>query len=270
MDYTYKKDIEEFRAFLIRKRYSINTIKNYIYQVEHFLNSNLTEREYIDDLINEKDIAINTQNMIINAVKLFKKQIKHESSEILFQRPRRGKPLPVVLSKDEVLSILETIKNIKHRTIISIIYASGLRVSEITQLKLEHIDYKRSSILIKQGKGAKDRFVPLSPSIKDMIEEYKKEYKPNIYLFNGQKGAKLSIRTVQYIFQRALKSSGINKKATVHTLRHSYATHLLEAGTDIRVIQKILGHASTKTTEIYTHVSTALICRVKSPFDTLS
>lgn len=261
--------IEEFKNYLIRKRYSKNTIKNYTHYIKKFLLSNLSDNEFIHREITEKDISVNTQNIIINAIKLYTERIIREKHEVLYQRPRREKRLPTVLSKDEVLKIINSIKNIKHRTIISIIYSAGLRVSEITNLKLMDIDYTRDTIIVKNGKGNKDRIVPLSPKIKELINQYKQTYSPNLYLFNGQTGKKYSIRSIQQIFKQALLKANIKKEATVHTLRHSYATHLLKAGTDIRIIQKILGHSSTKTTEIYTHVSTTLINSIKSPFDSL-
>lgn len=261
--------IEDFRHFLIRKRYSKNTIKNYTHYLEKFLLSNLSDSEYIHREITEKEISVNTQNLIINAIKLYTERIKHEKHDILYQRPRRERQLPSVLSKVEITSIVKTVTNIKHRAIITLIYSAGLRVSEVVNLQLNHIDYHRRVLIIKHSKGNKDRLVPLSDKLETIIDTYKKNYTPHIYLFNGQKGGKYSIRSIQNIFKKALTKANIQKPATVHTLRHSYATHLMEAGTDLRVIQKILGHASSKTTEIYTHVSTTLITKVKSPLDSI-
>ena len=153
--------------------------------------------------------------------------------------------------------------------VIALIYSAGLRLSEAVNLRLQDIDRTREVITIKAGKGKKDRQVPLSEKIVVMIHTYLNEYNPKEYLFEGQKGGKYSVKSVQNIFQKALQKADIKKKATVHTLRHSFATHLLEKGTDIRVIQEILGHASTKTTEIYTHVSTRTISSIRSPLDDL-
>lgn len=173
------------------------------------------------------------------------------------------------MAQREVSAIIRSISNTKHRTAICLIYSAGLRVSEAINLRLADIDYDRGMIRIAQSKGRKDRHVPLSERLCAYLEEYLAEYTPKVWLFEGQKGGRYSIRSIQQIFHRACRSAGIRKPATVHTLRHSFATHLLENGTDLRIIQELLGHASTRTTEIYTHVSTALITRVTSPLDEL-
>jgi len=150
-----------------------------------------------------------------------------------------------------------------------LIYSGGLRISEVTSLKLSDIDSKRGVIRIRESKGAKDREVPLSQKALEQLRFYYKEYKPSEYLFEGQFGGKYSTRSIQTLFRKALKTCGITKKATVHTLRHSYATHLLENGTDLRIIQELLGHKSSKTTEIYTHVSNRIKQKIPDPLDQL-
>lgn len=188
----------------------------------------------------------------------------------LIQRPRSEKKLPNVLSKQEVKLILESLQNTKHKAMLSLLYACGLRRSELLNIKLQDILSDRKLLHIKQSKGKKDRIVPLSDKLLDMLRDYYKTYKPKVWLFEGQQeGETYSERSLELVFKNALKQSGIKKPATLHWLRHSYATHLLENGTDLRYIQELLGHKSSKTTEIYTHVSTQSIQQIKSPFDDL-
>ena len=185
-------------------------------------------------------------------------------------RPKRAKLLPNVLSKEEVKAILNAHSNIKHKMMLSLIYSCGLRCGELRVLKPVHIDSKRNIVLLKNSKGQKDRIVPLSPFILEMLRDYFKIYKPKTYLFEGQNPGELySEKSLQSVLKQALQKAKITKPATLHWLRHSYATHLLESGTDLRYIQELLGHNSSKTTEIYTHVSTKNIQQIKSPFDDL-
>ena len=167
-------------------------------------------------------------------------------------------------------AILQAHKNIKHRTMLSLIYACGLRRGELLNLKIGDIDSKRGMLRINQGKGAKDRMVPISPKVVDMLREYYRTEKPKVYLFEGaNSGQPYSAKSLENVLNQAVRKSGIHKKPTLHWLRHSYATHLLESGTDLRYIQELLGHKSSKTTEIYTHVSTGNLQQIKSPFDEL-
>lgn len=185
-------------------------------------------------------------------------------------RPKSERLLPNVLSKAEIKSILTALVNIKHQTMLSMIYSCGLRRSEMLNLKPADIDSKRQLVIIRQAKGRKDRIVPLSANILVMLRNYYKAYQPKTWLFEGQlAGEKYSEKSLQCIIKQAVNKANIKKPVTLHWLRHSYATHLLEAGTDLRYIQEILGHRSSKTTEIYTHVSTKNIRNIKSPFDDL-
>jgi integrase/recombinase XerD len=185
-------------------------------------------------------------------------------------RPKREKLLPNVLSKEEIKLILNAHSNIKHKAMLSLIYSCGLRRSELLNLKPSDIDSKRNIIIVRQAKGKKDRIAPLSLKIIEMLREYFILYKPSIYLFEGQtKGTAYDERSLQKVLKQAIEKVGIKKPVTLHWLRHSYATHLLENGTDLRYIQEILGHSSSKTTEIYTHVSTKSIQKITSPFDYL-
>ena len=211
------------------------------------------------------------QNQVVNAIKLFYRKIQQRKLEIdLIERPRTEKKLPNVLSKEEVKSILEALDNIKHKTMLCLIYACGLRRSELIQLKINDIDSKRGVLIIRQSKGKKDRIVPLSERIIVLLREYYQIYKPEIYLFEGQQvGFSYSEKSLESVMKKAKQVAKINKPVTLHWLRHSYATHLLECGTDLRYIQELMGHKSSRTTEIYTHVSTKSLEHIRSPFDDL-
>ena len=206
----------------------------------------------------------------INAVKFYFEKVKQQP-QMFFNIPRPKKPLtlPKMLSKTEVLRLFKVIDNTKHLLIIKLCYGMGLRVSEIVKLKITHIDSQRMQVLIKGAKGKKDRYVNLPESVLELLRGYYKEYRPKEWLFEGQYGGSYSARSVQAIFKRAMIKANINKSIGVHGLRHSYATHLLESGADLRFIQQLLGHYSIKTTQIYTHVSNSALANLKSPLDTL-
>jgi len=195
--------------------------------------------------------------------------LKELDPEII-RRPRNAKPLPQVLSKEDVKAILEAHKNIKHRTMLSLLYACGLRRSELLNLKPQDIDARRRMLRVNRGKGAKDRLIPISERVLELLEAYYRCEKPVTYVFEGQcAGKKYSARSFQQVLKDALEKAKIDKPVTLHWLRHSYATHLLEGGTGLRFIQELLGHKSSKTTEIYTHVSQKSLQRIRSPFDDL-
>jgi len=203
--------------------------------------------------------TIDTVLSIFQGERVFVDQIK---------RPKKDKKLPVVLNKDEVLRIFSSVKNVKHRAILMLTYSSGIRVGEVVRLKKDDIDSKRRLIHIKGSKGRKDRYTLLSDTALKALREYWKEYRPKIWLFPGQdKNKHISVRSVEKIFSTACHKADITKHVTVHSLRHSFATHLLESGVDLRYIQELLGHKNSKTSEIYTHVSTRDIGRIKSPLD---
>ncbi|WNM23169.1 tyrosine-type recombinase/integrase [Flavobacterium capsici] len=273
--------IEKFRQYLRSKRYSENTISTYCDALKSFLVFYNTKR--IAELTNEDIIVYNNQyilknrlsasyqNQIVNAIKLFFSIIRNTKIDVdIIHRPKRAKVLPNVLSKEEVKAILEAHSNVKHKMMLSMIYSCGLRCGELLALKPLHIDSKRNIVLLQNSKGKKDRIAPLSPKILEMLREYYKLYKPTTYLFEGQTaGNPYDSRSLQMVLKQALQKARITKPVTLHWLRHSYATHLLESGTDLRYIQELLGHNSSKTTEIYTHVSTKSIQQIKSPFDDL-
>jgi integrase/recombinase XerD len=273
--------METFKRYLLSKRYSPNTIKTYSEALKSFLTfcntkaikeiSNEDVIAYNNDYILKNKFSSSYQNQIVNAIKLFFKIVKETAIEIdKIHRPKREKVLPNVLSKEEIKAILEAPKNLKHKAMLSMIYSCGLRRSELLNLKPNDIDSKRNVVIIRQSKGKKDRITPLSPKILTLLRAYYKEYSPKVYLFEGQeKNTQYSARSLEEVLKKSITLAKINKPVTLHWLRHSYATHLLESGTDLRYIQELLGHNSSKTTEIYTHVSTKNIQQIKSPFDDL-
>ena len=204
-------------------------------------------------------------------VKLFYKNRFNRTMELNFiRRPRSKKRLPNVLSKEEVKSILQTPTNLKHQAMLSLIYACGLRKSELLNLTLKDILSDRGLLFIQQSKGKKDRVVPISNKLIELLRDYYKAFKPKTWLFEGQQsGVKYSERSIQLVLNQAVTKAKIKKPVSLHWLRHSYATHLLESGTDLRYIQELLGHSSSRTTEIYTHVSTRNLQQLRSPFDDL-
>ena len=276
-----QRSLQSFKSWLRSKRYSENTIKAYLDAMKSFLvfhNTKLVSDLTNDDVIqynNEyilsHNLSASYQNQIVNAIKLFFKTVKDTKIDIdKVHRPKRSKILPNVLSKEEVKKILEAHSNLKHKTMLSVIYSCGLRCSELLHLKFSDIDSKRGIVIIRQSKGRKDRITPLSLKILIMLREYYSAYKPKIWLFEGHDvGTQYSEKSLQSVLKQALQKTGITKPVTLHWLRHSYATHLLESGTDLRYIQELLGHSSSKTTEIYTHVSTKSLQQIKSPFDDL-
>ena len=265
---------------MTRRRYSPRTIEVYTSLVRSYLSvlknrkpKDLTDEDigrYITKYYVKVGHSRSYQNQAVNALKLFyRAEYNREIGEAVSLRPKREYKLPNVLSQKEVQVILSYFTNSKHKTIFYLIYSGGLRISEVTSLKLFDIDSKRGVIRIRESKGARDREVPLSLKALDQLRIYYKEYKPAEYLFEGQFGGQYSTRSIQTLFRKAIKVCGIKKKATVHTLRHSYATHLLENGTDLRIIQELLGHKSSKTTELYTHVSRKTKLRIPNPLDQL-
>ncbi|TDE52897.1 site-specific tyrosine recombinase/integron integrase [Flavobacterium sp. GT3P67] len=273
--------IEKFKQWLRSKRYSESTLTTYSEALKSFLVfyrekpiADITNEDvivYNNDYILKNNLSASYQNQIVNALKLFYRTVQNKLIVVdAIHRPKRSKSLPNVLSKEEVKLILNAHSNIKHKTMLSMIYSCGLRRSELLNLKFSDIDSKRNIVLLKNAKGKKDRIAPLSPKILKMLREYYIAYKPKTWLFEGQNvGEMYSEYSLQSVLKQALQKVGNTKPVTLHWLRHSYATHLLESGTDLRYIQELLGHSSSKTTEIYTHVSTKSIQQIKSPFDDL-
>lgn len=281
LDEGHKGRIQVFEEWLRSRRYSENTVKVYTDALKSFLlfcNSKPVEQiqesdvvRYNNEYILKNGLSSSYQNQIVNAIKLFfRTQENCSLNPDLVHRPKREKTLPNVLSKEEVKMILCAPVNIKHRAMLSLIYSCGLRRGELLNLQPTDIDAKRGIVIIRQGKGKKDRIAPLSEKILALLREYYVAYRPKTWLFEGQKpGTPYDERSLASVLKQALAKTSIKKLVTLHWLRHSYATHLHESGTDIRYIQELLGHKSSKTTEIYTHVSTRHIQKIKSPFDDL-
>jgi integrase/recombinase XerD len=276
-----KEKITEFKNWMQSKRYSTSTINTYSDSLQTFLR--YYQAKTIEEITNDDLIVFNNQyilanqlsaslqNQVVNAVKLFFRSVVNKQIDPeLIHRPKTQKLLPNVLSKEEIKLILNALGNVKHKAMLRVIYSCGLRRSELLTLKLTDIDSKRHLIVIRQSKGKKDRIVPLSEKILELLREYYIAYKPKLWLFEGQdKKSAYDESSLANVLKQALEKSKINKPVTLHWLRHSYATHLLENGTDLRYIQEILGHSRSSTTEIYTHVSDLSIRKVISPFDNL-
>jgi len=273
----FRRCPKEFLQKLELKKYSFNTAKIYIYYFEEFINYyrklDLLEinedniKDYLSYQINLGK-ADSTLNQIINSIKFYYEMVLGMPNRFYdLERPRPTERLPEVLDKTEIIKIINHTNNLKHRCILSVIYSAGLRVSELLSLKLTDIDSKRMMIRVKNAKGGKDRYTLLSTNVLAELRNYFMEYRPSIYLFEGQKNNKYSSSSVLKILKRASKNAGIKKQVKTHMLRHSFATHLLEQGTDLRSIQTLLGHSSLTTTEIYTHVANNIMKTIKNPLD---
>jgi len=273
-------ELSEYNRLLRLKNYSLSTINTYTRHFEKFIEyfkgeeiSELSKDQVMDFLFVEiqKDFSAAYQNQLVNSIKFYYEKVLGRQKEF-YNLPRAKKPrkLPTVLSEEEIITLLDKPENLKHKCILYLIYSAGLRISEAVNMKVADIDSKRNLILIRGAKGKKDRTTLLSQKLLEMLRHYYKLYKPKEYLFEGETGGQYSVTTIQKVFNKALKASGIRKNATVHSLRHSFATHLLERGTDLRYIQELLGHESSKTTEIYTHVTMKAKDKIVSPLDNLN
>ncbi|MEF3080110.1 site-specific tyrosine recombinase/integron integrase [Winogradskyella poriferorum] len=269
----YKPCPESYLLKLELKRYSANTVKNYVSSFESFINhfkdKELNEineadiRKYLQSMIKE-GVSDSHVNLMINSIKFYYETVLGMPNRFYsIERPRKKKTLPKVLSKEEVLRMIDCTSNIKHRCIVALLYSSGLRRSELLKLRTTDIDSKRMVINIRGAKGCKDRLTVLSPSLLTDLRDYYREYRPKKHLFESPKGGKYSASSVLKIVKRAAIRAKVKQKVTPHMLRHSFATHLLEEGTDLRHIQLLLGHNSTKTTEIYTHVANKTFGEIK-------
>jgi len=253
------------------RRFSVKTVKSYLFAVSKFLEyskgKNLNEnavKDYIQNLIKIKNPSTVSSN--ISAIEFFFNKVLNQNLKI--PHPKRNKTIPNILTTKEIKKLIDNTSNIKHRLIIKLIYGCGLRVSEIINLKKKDLNFDEDLIYIKLAKGKKDRFVKIPESIKEDLESY---YKLNDseYFFESNRKGKLTTATIQKIVKNAAKKAGIKKRVYPHLLRHSFATHLLEQGTDLRIIQKLLGHSNIKTTQVYTQISQASIKNIKSPLDNL-
>lgn len=274
----YKTLTRYYSKYLSGKRYSKSTIDSYSFLVIDFLTYNksmelneLTLRQvelYIEDVFLKRKYSISTQRQLVSALKLFKSFCPEVGFDALeLERPKKDRKLPVVLSKEEIINLIRLTKNLKHRAIIALIYSCGLRISELINLEIKHIDVSRRQLHIKNAKGRKDRYVIIAESFMPLLHNYMTTYEPNLYFVEGHKGNRYSPESIRKFLKTSCKRAGIYKRVTPHTLRHSYATHLLENGIDLRYIQELLGHAKPETTMIYTHVAQKDLLAIKSPLD---
>jgi integrase/recombinase XerD len=273
-----RKCPDEYLNKLKVKRYSHHTITTYVGMFTDFINyyhdkptDDIDERDiknYLLYLYDKRGVSSSYQNQAVNAIKFYYEKVKGGERKIyLIDRPRTEHKLPVVLSFEEVMRIIKVTKNIKHKCILMTLYSGGLRIGELLRLKMKDLDYDRMKIHVKDAKGNKDRFTILSEKLVMMLKEYFVDYKPQVYLFEGAGGNPYSESSAQQIFYRACDNAGIKKDVSLHTMRHSFATHMLEKGADLRYVQYLLGHASAKTTQIYTHITSKAMDKLKSPLD---
>jgi site-specific recombinase XerD len=271
---------KEYQDGIQLKGYSPNTFRTYCNEFHYLLRllgnidvHSLTRKHiqsYLLWLVQKRGYSEVHVHTAVNAIKFYFEKVEKREREFYdLPRPKKPMKLPVVMAEEEVVALINKTENLKHRALLMTSYAAGLRVSEVINLKPGNIDSKRMMILIEEAKGKKDRMVPLSPMLLITLREYYREYRPKTYLFEGATGGKYSTRSLQKILAQSKIKAGIRKKGSIHTLRHSYATHLLEAGTDIRYIQSFLGHNDLKTTMRYTHVTKPKMESIGSPLDKL-
>ena len=269
---------KEYKERLILKRYSQNTIKTYCSCFLKFMDFfsdksiDLLSKEDIKTfllyLIQHRKVSPSTQNKYINAIKFYyKKVLKQPKMVFSLERPNKAKKLPEVLTEQEVFMILKQTSNLKHKAILSLLYSGGLRVGELIGLRIQDIVWDKSYLFVRGGKGKKDRITLLAENVVVLLRKYIQKHKPNYWLIENPNRKHYSASSVRAILKRSAKNAGIRKRIYPHMLRHSFATHLLEKGTDLRYIQELLGHGSSKTTEIYTHVSKKSLANIKSPLD---
>ncbi len=280
VDPTVRECPGEYVDLLERRRYSRSTVQTYVHYFKELINhfpatpideiSEAQIKEFMRYLVLDRRVAASTQNQAINAIKFYFEQLKGDvRKRYSLERPLKERKLPEVLSEEEVAAILRAHENLKHKTMLYLIYSAGLRRNELINLTPMDIDEARNIINVRGGKGNKDRQTLLSTTAREMVQRYVAHYQPVTYLFEGGAGQRYSESSLQQVFVQALRKSGIRKRVTLHTLRHSFATHLLEHGTDLRYIQALLGHNSSKTTEIYTHVTKKGFDKIRSPLDNL-
>ncbi|WP_421877338.1 tyrosine-type recombinase/integrase [Marinoscillum sp.] len=279
--HAYREAMEQMVLRLEMRRYSQSTITIYRYMFRSFLSYLYPKplhkvsmddiHHYHHQLVTTKQVSRSYQNQSINAIKFYLEQvIGLERTTYELERPQKIRKLPVVLSQQEVSRLFEQVTNIKHRALLMTIYGCGLRISEVLALQIGDIDSHRMEVRVRGGKGQKDRLTMLSAVLLETLRSYYKAYRPKAYLFEGPGEMPYSATSIRKVLARAVKKANIQKPVVVHTLRHSFATHLLENGTNLRYIQELMGHGSPKTTEIYTHVAQSDLHKVVSPLDKLA
>lgn len=255
------------------RKYSKNTISAYIFSLKKYflfkkINLESFNEENIKNFLfsfSEKGSSASLINQHINAIQFFYREILRVPQKVHFKYAKKPQKLPIVISRNEIQKCIFSVSNAKHRLIISLAYAAGLRISEVRDLRVQDIDFENTLLHIKGGKGQKDRITPFSEKLSDSLRNQIAGKDILDIVFESSRGTKLNLRTLQKIFENALKKSGIQKSATFHSLRHSFATHLIENGTDIRYIQELLGHQNIRTTQRYTHVTNPKLRNIKSP-----
>ena len=275
----HRQLLNNFYKYLKGKRYSKSTVGTYSFFIADFIEFNhnkdlklLSNRDvelFIESVFIKRNYSISTQRQFISAVKqfiIFYPETK--ISNLALTRPKKSKILPTVLSPEEVIAIIQCTRNLKHRAIITLMYSAGLRIGELLNLKLEDINLNRKQVHIKRAKGRKDRYVTLAKSFIPLLKNYVSTYEPKLYFVEGATRKPYSASSIRKVLSRSCKAAGIHKYVTPHTLRHSYATHLLENGVGLRHIQELLGHAKPETTMIYTHVARKDLMDITSPLDT--
>ena len=275
----HEEEVLKLERILRLRRYSFSTLKTYktffrlllaFYPDRH--PESLQKEDIMQFLLNsnqDRKWSESTQNQAVNAIKFYFEKVLGQERTFYELRPKKSKQLPNVFSEEEVKKLFQAINNLKHRTILMLIYSAGLRIGESVNLRIKDINFDRKTVFIKAGKGKKDRYSLLSEKLVNQLNIYLEIYNPIDWLFEGQDGGQYSRRSIQNIFKKAVFKSKVNPFTTVHTLRHSFATHLLERGTDLRYIQELLGHNSTETTKVYTHITQNAKQKLVSPLDYL-
>jgi integrase/recombinase XerD len=275
-----KMHLTRYSGVLANRRYSKSTVETYTSLLKRFfaffydrdpLNLTMDDLgDFNNTFIISNNYSINTQRQLISAIKLFYENTdNHKMSLDRLIRPKKSKRLPLILEQNEIIKMIEHTSNLKHRTILSLLYGTGMRLSEVLHLEIKHIQSEEMYINIVNAKGRKDRNVPLSKQLLGLLRKYYKQYHPKKYLIEGANGGMYSSSSLNNVVKSAAKKAGIHKTVSCHTLRHSYATHLLDKGTNLRYIQELLGHSDSKTTEIYTYVRPDHIRKIVSPLDDL-
>lgn len=275
-----KAIIRSFVKYLKGKRYSESTIKTYFTFIADFIDyvqpkpiNELKIRDvelFLENVFVPRKYSISSQRQFISALKLFISfNPDCQIDSLTLDRPKKSRILPTVLSQEEIIRLIQVTKNLKHRAIIALLYSSGLRIGELTKLELRDIDIERRQIIVKNGKGRKDRFVVLANAFLPLLQNYLVTYKPSYYFVEGQGSINYTESSIRKFLSTSTKLAKIEKRVTPHTLRHSYATHLLENGVGLRHIQELLGHAKPETTMIYTHVAKKDLLEIQSPLDTI-
>jgi site-specific recombinase XerD len=273
-----KKLLNGFYLYMKGKRYSESTLKTYTFFIADFVNfhtkkdwEELNNRDvelFIEKVFLERKYSVSSQRQFISALKVFITYYPSTKiNDLVLARPKKSNRLPSVLSQEEVLRIISVTTNLKHRAIIALLYSCGLRISELINLKLADFHLERKQLIIKSGKGRKDRYVSLADSFLPLLKNYYFSYEPKTYFVEGLQGKQYTASSVRAFLKKSCKKATIHRSVTPHTLRHSYATHLLENGVDIRYIQSLLGHSRPETTMIYTHVKRKDLMQIQNPLD---